>query len=208
MEKHNRTLPLLSEYGANPPKAGNQKEGKMERHYETVYIVKPDIGEDAIKGIVGKAAKTVEDGKGTDVEVREWGRRKLAYPIQKLNEGYYFHMIYTAPPPASKELERTLRLNEDVIRYQTVRLNERPPVLAVPPVDDGGSDKVASGSGADAEPAKVGGSDKVNADVGADAKGADAEVADEGGSDKVASDVSADAEAAREEGKKGGGDGE
>jgi small subunit ribosomal protein S6 len=142
----------------------------MERHYETVYIVKPDIGEDAIKGIVGKAAKTVEDGKGTDVEVREWGRRKLAYPIQKQSEGYYFLMLYTAPPPASKELERTLRLNEDVIRYQTVRLNERPPVLVVPPVDDGGSDKVASGSGADAEVADKGGSDKVNADVSAEAE--------------------------------------
>jgi small subunit ribosomal protein S6 len=97
----------------------------MERHYETVCVVKPDIGEDSIKGIIGKATSVVEGKKAVDVEVDEWGRRKLSYPIQKNNEGYYFLMTYTAPPPAMKELERMLKINEDVIRWQTVRLKAR-----------------------------------------------------------------------------------
>ena len=97
----------------------------MERHYETICIVKPDIGEEAIKGIVSKSSKLVEELKGIDVVVDEWGRRKLAYPIEKKNEGFYFILTYTGPDAASKELERTFRINEDVMRFQTVRLKER-----------------------------------------------------------------------------------
>jgi small subunit ribosomal protein S6 len=97
----------------------------MERHYETVFVVKPDIGEEAIKGIIGKATSVVEGANARDVSVDEWGRRKLAYPIEKKNEGYYFLMTYTAQHSAMKELERMFRLNEDVIRYQTVRLKSR-----------------------------------------------------------------------------------
>ena len=97
----------------------------MERHYETICIIKPDIGEEAIKGIVSKSSKLVEELKGIDVVVDEWGRRKLAYPIEKKNEGFYFILTYTGPDAASKELERTFRINEDVMRFQTVRLKER-----------------------------------------------------------------------------------
>lgn len=108
----------------------------MEKHYETVCIVKPDIGEDAVKGIITRSTSVVEKNDGKDVSVDEWGRRKLAYPIQKKNEGIYFLITYTSPPPASKELERTLKLNEDVIRYQTVRLKARVPVAEEPPAEE------------------------------------------------------------------------
>jgi small subunit ribosomal protein S6 len=97
----------------------------MERHYETVFVVKPDIGEEAIKGIIGKATSIVEGADASDVSVDEWGRRRLAYTIQKKNEGFYFLVTYTAQPAAMKELERMFRLNENVIRYQTVRLKAR-----------------------------------------------------------------------------------
>lgn len=90
--------------------------------YETVCIVRPDLGEDAIKGIIQKASSSLESAGGTVTRVDEWGRRKLAYPIQKKGEGYYFVLEYTSSPAASKEIERLFKLSEDVLRYQTVRI--------------------------------------------------------------------------------------
>ncbi len=90
--------------------------------YETVCIVRPDIAEDAIKGIIQKATSSLEGAGGTVARVDEWGRRKLAYPIQKKGEGYYFVLEYTSSPEASKEIERLFKLSEDVLRYQTVRI--------------------------------------------------------------------------------------
>jgi small subunit ribosomal protein S6 len=96
--------------------------------YETICIIKPDIGEEAIKAIIAKATTVIEVDDATvpaELVVDEWGRRRLAYPIQKSNEGHYVLFTYTATPAASKELERTFRIVEDVVRYQTVALTER-----------------------------------------------------------------------------------
>ncbi|MBI5563222.1 MAG: 30S ribosomal protein S6 [Deltaproteobacteria bacterium] len=96
----------------------------MEKHYETVCIVKPDVGEDVTKGVVKKATDALEAGKGKLNKLDEWGRRRLAYPIAKKSEGYYFVMDYTSVPAVSKEIERLLKLNENVIRLQTVAIIE------------------------------------------------------------------------------------
>jgi small subunit ribosomal protein S6 len=96
--------------------------------YETVCIVRPDVGDDVIKGIIGKATEALEGGGGEFHKLDEWGRRRLAYPIQKKNEGYYFVITYSSLPAVSKEVERLMKLNEDVLRYQTVRLEETEPV--------------------------------------------------------------------------------
>lgn len=99
-------------------------------NYETVCIVRPDLGDEAVKAIIQKAATTIESGAGKVVKLEEWGRRKLSYPIQKKNEGYYFIYSYSSSAETSKELERTLRYNEDVLRYQTIRIAEQKPVEA------------------------------------------------------------------------------
>lgn len=90
--------------------------------YETVCIVRPDVAEDVIKGIIQKATSSLEGTGATVTKVDEWGRRRLAYPIQKKSEGYYFVLDYTSAPASSKEVERILGLNEDVLRQQTVRI--------------------------------------------------------------------------------------
>ncbi len=95
----------------------------MERHYETVCIVRTDAGDEAIKAVIQKSKTAVEGLGGRVDRVDEWGRRRLAYPIQKKNEGYYFIINYFSKPEAGKELERLLKYNEDVIRYQTVRID-------------------------------------------------------------------------------------
>ncbi len=94
-------------------------------NYETVCIVKPDVGDDVVKGIVQKATSTIESGAGEVKKLEEWGRRRLAYSIGKKNDGYYFIVNYLSSPETSKELERLLRLNENVLRYQTVRVIEK-----------------------------------------------------------------------------------
>lgn len=90
--------------------------------YETVCIVRPDVAEDVVKGIIQKATASLEGSGATVSRLDEWGRRKLAYPIQKKGEGYFFVLDYMSAPEASKEVERILRLNEDVLRQQTVRI--------------------------------------------------------------------------------------
>ncbi|MBI5559760.1 MAG: 30S ribosomal protein S6 [Deltaproteobacteria bacterium] len=97
----------------------------MERRYETVFIVNPEIGEEAAKGIVKKAVAAVEKHQGKDVSVDEWGRKRLSYPIQRKREGYYVLIRYTSSAEATGELERLLRYTEDVMRYQTVAIKER-----------------------------------------------------------------------------------
>lgn len=95
------------------------------RQYETVCIIKTDAGDEVIKGIIQKAKSAASADGGRVDSLDEWGRRRLAYPIQKKGEGYYFVLSYTSTPDVSKEVERGLKFNENVIRYQTIRL-ERP----------------------------------------------------------------------------------
>jgi len=97
----------------------------MSNNYETVCVVKPDVSDDVIKAVVAKATSAIESGGGTVVKIDDWGRKRLAYPIAKKNEGHYFVIYYTSEPAVSKELERVLRLNEEVLRYQSIVLIEK-----------------------------------------------------------------------------------
>ncbi|MFQ5328453.1 MAG: 30S ribosomal protein S6 [Thermodesulfobacteriota bacterium] len=103
----------------------------MSQPYELIFIVKPDVGEEVIQAAVQKVTGVVAASKGEMLTVDEWGKRKLAYPIQKCTEGYYLYLKFTTPPEAIKEIERQLKLNEQVIRYLTVKLDPRKMVAAV-----------------------------------------------------------------------------
>ena len=94
----------------------------MERRYETICIIKSDLADGAIQEIVKKASASIETGAGNINILDEWGRRRLSYPIEKKHEGFYVLFDYTSTSEVSKGLERSFRLNESVIRYQTVRL--------------------------------------------------------------------------------------
>ncbi|MFQ5585234.1 MAG: 30S ribosomal protein S6 [Thermodesulfobacteriota bacterium] len=95
----------------------------MSRQYELIFIVKPDAGEEITTATTQKVRGVVEASKGEIITVEEWGKRKLAYPIQKCTEGHYIYLRFTAPPAAINETERLLRLNEQVIRYLTVKVD-------------------------------------------------------------------------------------
>ncbi len=88
----------------------------MERRYETICIIKSELGDDAIREIVKKASASIEEGAGSVNMLDEWGRRRLSYPIQKKHEGFYVLFDYTSTAEVSKSLERAFRVNESVIR--------------------------------------------------------------------------------------------
>ncbi|MFZ3072185.1 MAG: 30S ribosomal protein S6 [Thermodesulfobacteriota bacterium] len=98
----------------------------QERHYETVCIINPDVGEEAAKEIVKKISGVIEKQKGVALIVTDWGRKRMTYPIAKKTSGHYVLFAYDMPPDTDKEVELALRYHEGIIRYQTVRVEKRP----------------------------------------------------------------------------------
>jgi small subunit ribosomal protein S6 len=92
---------------------------KINANYEVVYILDPAMGEEAIAAMVEKF-KTLVETQGTVSEVDEWGKRRLAYPINDLNEGYYVLMTFTAEPSLPAELDRVLKITEGVMRSMII----------------------------------------------------------------------------------------
>ncbi len=97
---------------------------KVNGNYEVVYILNPNLAEDATAALVEKFKALVES-KGTLGEVNEWGKRHLAYPINDLTEGYYVLMTFTATPDLPAELDRQLRINDSVMRSIIVCNDEK-----------------------------------------------------------------------------------
>ncbi len=96
---------------------------KLSANYEAVYILRPDLGEEATAAMVAKFRALVEE-KATLSEVDEWGKRHLAYPIQDLNEGYYVLMTFSAAPEFPRELDRIFRITDGVMRSMIVCKDE------------------------------------------------------------------------------------
>lgn len=108
----------------------------MKRMYETILIVQPELGEEDLKGISAKIQEVIADGKGDFKKLEDWGVRKLAYPINKFARGRYYYLRFDGDAALIAELERRFRLNDKVIRYQSVKLEkETAAPVAVKPVE-------------------------------------------------------------------------
>ncbi len=92
--------------------------------YETVFIARQDLSDAQVKSLTEACEKIIKDGKGKIAKTESWGLRTLAYKINKNRKGHYVLIESDTPAPAIIELERTLRLNEDVLRYMTIKLDE------------------------------------------------------------------------------------
>jgi small subunit ribosomal protein S6 len=97
----------------------------MNRIYEEMFIIRPDATEEEITPIVEQVRTTVTSAGGTVDKEERWGVRKLAYRVEKRNEGYYVLMQFTAGAATVKEVERRLRVNDNVLKYMTVRIDEK-----------------------------------------------------------------------------------
>ena len=96
---------------------------KLSANYEVVFILNPSLGEEATAAMVTKFKSLVE-ANGTLAEVDEWGKRRLAYPINDLNEGYYVLMNFSSAPAFPAELDRILKITDGVMRSMIVCKDE------------------------------------------------------------------------------------
>jgi len=96
---------------------------KINANYEVVFIIDPSLNEEATAGVVTKF-KEMTEARGTVTEVDEWGKRRLAYPINDLTEGYYVRIVFNADAAYPAELDRRLRIDTNVMRSIIVCIDE------------------------------------------------------------------------------------
>jgi len=94
-------------------------------HYELLFVVKPTLTDDEIKAQIQKTQDSILAQEGEIVSVKDMGMRKLAYPVQKNERGYYTVIYFKAPGAAIAEIERLLRINEDILKFMTVRFTNK-----------------------------------------------------------------------------------
>ena len=93
--------------------------------YEFSYILDGVLAEDQIKDLVGRINKYITDNGGVVVDSDEWGMRPLAYAIRNRSNGYYVNLHFNAPPDLPAKLERTLRIEESVLRSLILKLDSK-----------------------------------------------------------------------------------
>lgn len=101
------------------------------KEYETIYILRSDVDADTADKVQGRVAEVVGRDSGKLVKVESWGRRKLAYPVGKQKKGVYIYVKYVGRGGLVQELERNLKLQDSVLKFQTVLTNEEVDVQAV-----------------------------------------------------------------------------
>jgi len=100
------------------------------RRYETVFILRPDLGEAQTKDTVKRFEGIIASGGGELVETDEWGVRELAYRIKGERRGYYVRLDYVSPGAVTNEVERNLKLADSVVRYLSVMVDDDADVAA------------------------------------------------------------------------------
>ncbi len=97
------------------------------RHYETMYIVDPDVSEETLEATIARFNKVITDGNGEVIESGLWdrGRRQLAYPINRKREGIYVLMQYQSEADVPKELDRLFRISDDIMRHLIIRTDDK-----------------------------------------------------------------------------------
>ncbi|MBW2453751.1 MAG: 30S ribosomal protein S6 [Deltaproteobacteria bacterium] len=92
------------------------------REYETIYILRPNVDREVADNVASRVAEAIKGDEGVVTGAELWGRRRLAYHIQRHHRGIYVYVKYLSRGPAVTEIERQLRLMDSVIRYQTIQL--------------------------------------------------------------------------------------
>ncbi|MBD0264454.1 MAG: 30S ribosomal protein S6 [Tolypothrix sp. T3-bin4] len=97
----------------------------MKTVYETMYILRPDLGEEQVEQAVNKYQNILREQGADNIEIQNRGKRRLAYEINRNRDGIYIQMNYTGPGAAIAPMERAMRLSEEVIRYLTIKQDIR-----------------------------------------------------------------------------------
>jgi len=94
-------------------------------HYETLFVVKPTLTDEEIKSQIKNTTDIIAKEGGEIVATDDMGMRKLAYPVEKNERGYYTVVYYKAPGTLIAELERQMRYNEDILKFMTVKYTNK-----------------------------------------------------------------------------------
>ena len=94
------------------------------RHYETTYILRPNLGEEQFTEIIDRTNAIVTNDGGAIICLDRWGIKRLAYEINREIQGYYVYMNYAAPGKTVDEIERIFRIDDRALRYLTVKLGD------------------------------------------------------------------------------------
>ena len=94
--------------------------------YEHVFIARQELSPQQVEELAGQFSQIITDNGGTVSKTEQWGLRNLAYKIKKNRKGHYVLLNVDAPPAALQEMERIMRINDDVIRLMTIRVDEVP----------------------------------------------------------------------------------
>ena len=94
------------------------------RRYETIVILKPSLGEEENQAVIDRTTGIIEDFTGSVIKIDKWGLKKLAYLIKKESQGYYLYIVYAGMPAGVDEMERVFRIDDRVMKFLTVKLQE------------------------------------------------------------------------------------
>lgn len=94
------------------------------RRYETIYIANPNLDDEALKEIVTKFSDLIKKQKGSIVKIDAWGKRKMAYEVKRFDKGHYVLLDFCGLPEMVTELERNLKLDDRILKYSTVKIDE------------------------------------------------------------------------------------
>lgn len=100
----------------------------MSSGYEMMYILRTNLGEDVVKQSIKKYRDLLIDNGAENVQIKLLGRKRLAYPIEKQQEGFYVLVNYEGDGSQNAPVERMMRLSEEVLRYLTIKLEEPAPL--------------------------------------------------------------------------------
>jgi len=92
------------------------------RHYEIIYIVNPNLKDDEYQELLKKYSGIIENLKGIIIKTQEWGKQRLAYRVRKFHNGVYVYAEFCAENKSIAELERNLKLDDNILIFQTVKL--------------------------------------------------------------------------------------
>ena len=96
--------------------------------YETIFIVNSELDEESNRAVIDKF-KTMIESAGRLEALEEWGKRRLAYPIKDMTDGYYVLAKYRAPAEFPRELERVLKITDDILKFLIIRKEEKPSAM-------------------------------------------------------------------------------
>ena len=94
------------------------------REYEMIYVLKPDSSEEVVERVQGKIQRVMEEQGGVILNRESWGKKKLAYDVQKNSKGQFFHMSYAGGGALNSEMVRLFRLDDAILRYLPIKVSD------------------------------------------------------------------------------------